>query len=400
MKKIIPITLLLFLLVSCKPKPVDTFSPLPTFVITYPTDLAEQEEIVDTTYGPVSISVSTKPLNLINTDIAMSVHNSLNAKIADIVTVPEKYGVRFDNSSEILVGVFESSIMNNIASYRIDIRVHTNAETHEDYTVFDTKTWSVGVNYDLNTGNELSLSDICVNYETPIAQHIAFLNATREEHLQGLLPARGFYLSPKGLDILEAGVDPLPFNIFENITLNKYVGEILWADGTEVEYILLETPLKTEHNLQDYRTGLHVQTIKLIDEGVAGDVVNSFLPKEFPEDNYSFNMTVCKFGNYIAYNATEYRNEEGTTTQHLLDASTGQDVPLSSLFVEGFDFMPIIQNEALLFSGEDISLEKIQFTISARLLYVTIPSIPNYGSFSIPFSEFGFENLTLFQNIQ
>ena len=406
MKKITLTALILILLVSCAKKTPEGPAQLPKHVTTYTGIQTEHEETVVTSYGSVSVSVYDEPLRLINQEVALTIYNALNAKIANVVTDPEKYGIYFDKTAvtaPVVVTMYGCSLMNNIASYNFGICVYTIEEEHPDFNVFIPQTWSIGVNYDLNTGNELTIADIFTegaDYNASISQHIAALNTAQGQSFQGLNSVRGFYLSPLGLDILEKGVDPIPFNTLENITLGKYNSEILWADAAEVEYLLLETPMNTEHQVRDYRAGLNVEVITLIDEP-AGERIDSFIPKEYPEGDYTFHMDVHKYSDYIAFSSTEYKEGESTTSLHLLDAATGSDVLLSSLFTEGFNYMSVIQNEALLYLGIEIPAdENIQFTLSAQNLCITIPRIPNCGMFTIPFSKFGVSNMALFNTAQ
>ena len=395
-------------------KPVVGPISLPNYCFrTYSSQTQDEPSIdtISTHYGNVTIERRVDPLLLKNKDISLKIEESVDTLITDIAQNPEKYGILLDDTKHEYSMSIYRGCFNNIAYYDIDF----------GNVIF-------GMNYDLNTGNEIALCDVFVDncdYMSLIGKYYALEGLNDGAPYSKLNPNKMFSLSVYGLSLGEASTvssgwsNPIPYDTFGNniAIFDRFMlsDESLFEDDVRTEYHLFEAPLEFDYDSlyewnEDCYASATDQKLSASSELPAAVIstVNSIFTNRYDDFTEQYNLAMeghNEFGRYM-----DYMSDGTSSTPHIgsynrfsyiwrgsnyifascgenyeiidwqgqpfstytyskniiVDATTGAEIPYTKLFKNGFDIAAAIQEKL---AEDSIYLEKDAFTITKADIY-------------------------------
>ena len=244
-------------------KPVEGPIALPNyyFALKLPYVDVGEESNLSTSRGLVKTVFATSLLPLKDKDIASKIDESVRARIDDIAQYPEKYGIFWpDDTKDITVSVRNDSCFNNIATYQI---------TYTD----SNKYYYFGVNFDLNTGCEIALSDVFTDnsdYDMLIGKYHTFKTLHTADQWEpyydypytGFNPNKAFMLSSSSISFGNPSTRYWSYddNYGYGIDYNAFEGDIaifdrfilsddsLFDDSAQIYYYLISAPVEFKFN--------------------------------------------------------------------------------------------------------------------------------------------------------
>ncbi len=357
-------------------------------------------------------------------------------------------------ATEYYIGTYPTYNFNNVLSiafygwYSFDINGNSEYVSLSD-----------ALNFDLTTGNLLTVSDLLTNdsnTQKQLSDQIALVIAksldsddyfwdrpsiTLAAPFKGIKGNQKFYISNSGFHFIFDYSNPEFDNGFMSVTLHvpyskvmPYVaitqrftttGSIYEAPIRQAEFLYLnEAAVREETKTVIYR-GVNVYSYRFLSTDVPQSYIDN-LPDpvqltyqmidevidKYPIQSAYANVYASMVGEYVGlstYNSV-YSEDNYYKQWSITYNGKGEVVKLSDLFVNGYFYRNILRDEIKKNSGQsgiddmEALLDSLQFTLDTAGISFNgfLPATETRGPYNIgfyvPYSTFGMENLTLFNH--